>query len=107
MEVHISHSPGSYALRVYFVARVGNEPYVIDANGNQHRVEPGSDTPPTFTIEPHDINVLVKALHDFGARLPDEGKVAGKLEATERHLEDLRFLAGLPPHQTTNEESKA
>lgn len=55
-------------------------------------VERGDAIKPFFTV-PHDLLPdLLKALHNQGVKLPDKGHTEGKLEATSKHLEDMRAL---------------
>jgi hypothetical protein len=56
------------------------------------------DFKPLFTI-PYDLELesnfskqLLQALVDRGIQLPDKNFAQGKLEATEKHLDDMRKL---------------
>lgn len=51
--------------------------------------------PPALTIHSHLAPLLMDALKRNGTKLPDESYTAGKLQATESHLKDLRQLLKL------------
>jgi hypothetical protein len=68
---------------------------VLLANGTTEVSVEGTIHTPTLFLNEDMFQMLVNAVHkDFK---PSEGKFTeGKLEATERHLNDLRFLLKLP-----------
>lgn len=60
------------------------EPSIISRDGAYNE--------PTLRIQESFLPLLMKALNDMGVKLPDKAFNEGKLEATERHLEDMRTL---------------
>lgn len=52
----------------------------------------GAYVEPTFRIPENVLPVLMEALSKNGVKLPEKAFIEGKLEATERHLEDMRTL---------------
>lgn len=58
------------------------------------KVVEGEDFKPAFFLNPEQLQALANALDNNGFK-PQEGFVEGKLEATERHLTDLRKLLKL------------
>lgn len=54
-----------------------------------------SPRPPTFAMSPALAQQLMEALAKQGVKPESERKLEGLLEATRRHLEDMRVMAGL------------
>lgn len=71
---------------------------VLDAKGVSTPYDNGTYAVlPTFRVHEYLLPALVEALKESGTgtRTKDESKTEGKLEATERHLADLRRLLKL------------
>ncbi len=58
--------------------------------------DPGEKINPTIILNTHETRVLYEALDEFyrkkGQPPDSDAKLQGKLEATERHLEDMRKM---------------
>lgn len=46
--------------------------------------------------------LLANALNEAGVKMPEKSYLEGKLEATEKHLNDLRHLVKGLPHASTH-----
>lgn len=67
------------------------------ADGSQLIIEPGTqkeDIDIVFCLIPNDaMQAFANALSDAGIKTDNDHKIAGTLEATKYHLEDMRKLA--------------
>ena len=69
---------------------------VQDAKGDVVSYDRGtSAVVPTFRIHEFLLQELVEAIKSSGTRTKDESRTEGKLEATERHLADMRQMLKL------------
>lgn len=57
-----------------------------------HTVEVGAEFPPTLVIPDEELaQAIVEAFAQKGFKF-EKGRIEGKLEATEKHLEDMRAI---------------
>lgn len=95
-KIQIRERPGSFIKEVFvFRSHGSNETEVLlpDLQGSKIFGSTEEIPTPTMILYPFMYQLLVDALH--GAK-PSEGKFTeGKLEATEKHLEDMRKLLKL------------
>jgi hypothetical protein len=81
---------------VYLVRRDGAGRVYLLPNGEARRVEQGravNDEEVRFALLDHDqLQALGRAISEKGYKAPDTHLIEGKLQATERHLDDMRTL---------------
>ncbi len=97
-ECRISRS-SSFFLDLHLYYWKGDKVWVITVeNGSQivKEVAEGDLVAPTLKLPESALPAILKGLAEFGVKVPDESFRAGKLEATENHLRDLRHLLKLP-----------
>lgn len=103
-ELHISISPraGSFTDDVYIYSDAPNNQIAVmgikDCEVYTTLYERGrTDIPPTFTADSRAVRMIAQAFVDnakkLGATEPTKEYAAGKLEATELHLADMRRIA--------------
>ncbi len=65
------------------------------------------DVKPTFQLPPETLQSLFDALQKRGMKPSDQSFVEGKLQATEKHLEDMRKIAFEIPTEVINIDAGA
>ena len=113
IKIYIKPIPGSLASEIFIVsepkdARSGDLMafFNFKETGEQiittQKINYGeaANTPPTMILEERDLRELLSAFaklgQERGIQSLDESTAKGKLEATERHLEDMRTLVFQP-----------
>lgn len=98
-EVHIQRDYYSDKIELFLIESNATQRFYIEAMGSgilrKTIVPEGVKISPFITFRGHDTE-LIRAFSDEINRFlgkPDETFVRGKLEATERHLEDMRGIA--------------
>jgi hypothetical protein len=115
-EARVIFSPGKIAANIYLSRRMrgaGGVREFLVGNDTIKTVTPDKqlrDNELIFaTLDDDQLHALQIAIANYGVKLPDAGFVQGKLEATEKHLEDTRTLLSLntprlmPPIQAKKE----
>jgi hypothetical protein len=95
--VKIIDSPRSFGYDIGIIRKENGKLFIanIDKDGflEFHEVQRGEIMIPTFTLDDDIILKLIEAYTNIGRKIPDHSKIEGKLEATEKHLEDMRIIA--------------
>ena len=98
-EVHIQRAYHADLIELFLIERDGDRHFFIEAQGGDvYRrtiAEEGSEGKPFLTFRGRDMEMIrafSDALNQFLGK-PDETFTRGKLEATERHLQDMRDIA--------------
>jgi hypothetical protein len=95
-EVIIREDGPTFYKNIWIVQKTYDGILVLGAGNETTKYTAGtSDIPPTFKLTPEMLDAFVNALFTNGIRPTKESKTEGKLEATERHLQDLRKLLKL------------
>lgn len=88
-------SPGYKFDRDIYIFRKlpGGQTQIMQQDGSMKVYEPGSAVPqsPSFSLSPEVLQAFSDTLNSHGFK-PQKGFIEGKLEATERHLGDMRTL---------------
>lgn len=96
-KIQIIEKPGYFVKEIYIYRR-GNAGKIemLENNGKIKEYKEGSDytNKPFISLEPEQMQALSDELSRCGYK-PEKGYQVGKLEATEKHLEDLRKLLKL------------
>lgn len=61
---------------------------------------------PTMVLSPFMLKALMGALSEKGITPDTDSFIKGKLEATEEHLADVRYLLKLPAQHVINTEKR-
>lgn len=85
--------PGYKITREIFIYRRAGigKTEVLRSGGMVETIDTGVKPEPTLELFPETLQALANALAEVGIK-PQEGYLEGKLEATEKHLEDMRTL---------------
>lgn len=92
-KIRIAESPFDFNREVYIYRHIGDQIEIMGGDSvtrTYGRNESILKTP-TLLLSPEALQALSNALNEQGYK-PQEGFVEGKLEATEKHLEDMRTL---------------
>lgn len=98
--VKVHEPPGSQAVQIYVFRRLpqGDTEFLIEggktAKAVKDSIAMANMSELSFATFPnHELaDMLLAVLQNSGFNLPKADHTAGKLEATERHLEDMRKL---------------
>jgi hypothetical protein len=94
-KIVIQQLPGLISNGIWFTRSNGIERQFLSKDGSIITHEPGGSSPePFLTLEPELLQELVNGLAKNGFK-PQEGRLEGELEATKKHLIDLRQLLKL------------
>lgn len=98
-EARVVFEPGRLANAVYLirVSPYGVRKYLVGKD-KVISVEKGKATTEDLVfayLDSDQLNALMSAFDAFGVKKPDAGFTEGKLEATEKHLEDMRTMLSL------------
>lgn len=97
-EARIIFKPGIINNGVYLsrVRERGSREYLL-ADGSTITIKEGmplKEDPVFATLDDDQLNALQIAITAHGIKPPEASYIQGKLEATERHLEDMRSIVG-------------
>ncbi len=103
MKVRIRENPmGSLDFWFYIDRDNGEVDVAEPVDFKFKRREQGKGAKPTFSLDlfgfgggSQFIRSICKELSELGAKSEDDSRLQGKLEATLKHLEDMRLLAGV------------
>ena len=78
---------------IFIFRRVGNKTEMLNGDGTATFYEEGSAVvdKPTLSLNPETLQAFADELAYIGIK-PQKGFLEGKIEATEKHLEDMRKL---------------
>lgn len=94
-KIDIQNRVNQFITDIYIYRRAGEQIETIE--GNEYRqYSRGCIFPPSFSISSDLVPLLAEAIAKSGVKLPDESFVKGKLEATEKHLSDMRKIVFEP-----------
>lgn len=109
-EVGVAYNPARHAVDIYLTRRLSTgkweyaepiPPPIISDGGV------GLEIRPFMTLDAHTVQKLMDALSQQGYKPDAQAKLEGELEATKRHLEDLRKLLfegkGVNNHSTATD----
>jgi hypothetical protein len=94
---YVSWNPAALAFEVYLCGpHMGDGYKTLQTLDWVVETKPlGAHTEPAFYLTEEQAQRLIQQLSERGARPPNVSLAEGKLEATERHLQDLRILLKL------------
>lgn len=104
MRIHINREPNSLLNKVFILSNPAQyqafftfkDGKMIATTFTREDMGKADFIKPAFVIEEQELRELIEAFvvagADRGIDNPTESKIAGKLEATEKHLEDMRKL---------------
>ncbi len=103
LKVYFDQNEYDATVKMFVVSDENGHRYVLepDGDGRVRRVEliPGGSHCPVFQVDGLWALEFLKAIAEGLARLnvkaPEQSFIEGKLEATERHMKDLRMLLKL------------
>lgn len=106
-QVHVEYRPGIMSTFIYVSRRRGEVVEFITKGGDEFRTLKNGDVAVEDIYygrfeDPLVGQLLVEALDKHGVKAPAQSFIAGKLEATEAHLEDVRKLVPaltMPPFE--------
>jgi len=102
IKVEVERDYARYGYAVWVTERRGVDLYVLAPDENYewvgHKVDPSvADNRPSLRLPKEYADALLAALQEAGAKNRNRdhelGAMQGKLEATERHLSDMRRIA--------------
>jgi hypothetical protein len=78
---------------IYIYRKLGDKIEIIGAGNTTNIINQFATIPdePTLSLNPEALQAFANALNDIGIN-PQKEFIEGKLEATEKHLEDMRTL---------------
>lgn len=105
-KVHIIPETHAFRTSVYLIRTVGEQTFIahIGEDGKllyeKINTEGPSQISPTFSVQANQAHALLtafaSALDIAGIENKTESRLAGELEATKKHLEDMRLLSKVP-----------
>lgn len=93
-EVKIQEQPGGIHFNVFMFRMVGEDIEVMNSKDTVTRIKKGDPVEPSFLMHRSQLKAMAEGLHAMGIN-PEKEYIAGKLEATESHLADMRSLLKL------------
>ncbi len=93
-KVHIKNVTGTilYDVLIYRSTPTGSTILLTHLGDEVELPKYGAYAEPTFRISDYMLPMLMEAMIEKGVKPPDKAFNEGKLEATERHLDDMRTL---------------
>lgn len=87
--IQILDNPAQLTRRIYIFRKLSDNR--IEMLGGEVLDSQGVVSKPTLELLPEALQAFADALNELGIR-PQKGFLEGKLEGTEKHLEDMRKL---------------
>jgi len=96
IRVEVIRNPAIRGWDVYFLREKANGDVEVMGSDELMPASSGGEYPgPTFSFSEELAESLVQGLSGAGVRTESDSRIEGELEATKKHLEDLRELLGL------------
>jgi hypothetical protein len=105
--IEVRDRPARFVTDIYIFRRGSSGKTIVyrDLDVETEHDHATTEIPPTLSVPSMMLPLIYEGFTKKGIKAPEQSFIAGKLEATENHLDDLRHLLKLDERIITNEQA--